>query len=157
MAVEVEEAMDEIESAFALRIMRVRGGLTGGGVSADEDFAVLEGDDVGWRGIVHELRVGRADDGVGDEGDFDFLKIREQCGMRTGMFQHQREGLRRHMDEALDVERQRGLMVVEFERGHEGKAASGLNGCKQEWRHSPPVAARSFRPPVISRQMERKK
>ena len=122
MAMKVEEAMDDIESAFALRVVRVRGSMADSGVGADEDFAVLEGDDVGGGGIVHEPRMGRPDGGVSDEGDFHFLKVFEQCRMRPLMLQHQRQRLRSGVEESLHFERQHGLVIVEFQRGHEGKA-----------------------------------
>ena len=42
--------------------------------------------------------------------------------MRSGMLKHERQGLGRGVEETFHVERQRGLMIVEFHRGHERKA-----------------------------------
>ena len=47
------------------------GGLALGSVETDEDFAVMEGDDVRRCGIVEELSVDAGDIFVGHEGNFD--------------------------------------------------------------------------------------
>lgn len=123
VAVEVEEAVDEVEGAFAERGVTGFCGGTDGGVGADEDFAVAEGDDVGGGGVVHELGMDGGDGGIVDEGDFDFLQLGEVWPVGSGVGEDVGEGGIRCLEEPLQVEGQGGLVVVEFQSRHdEGKA-----------------------------------
>ena len=121
VAVEVEQSVDDVERALALRIVMMCHRLTDRGISADEDFAVLESDDIRGRGIVHELRVRGADDVVADEGNFHLFKIRQERFVRPGIFDHERQGFRCGMEKSFHIQRQSRLMIVEFQRRHESK------------------------------------
>ena len=46
--------------------------------------------------------------------------------MRSRLLKHERQGPGRGADETFHVERKRGLVIVEFQRGHERKVCVRL-------------------------------
>ena len=118
MAVQVQQAVNEVERTFALRIVREFSGLTEGSVGADEDFAVLESDDIGGRRIVHKLRVDLRDPDIINEGNLYVLKITEHRRVRAGLREDERQCGGGGLEKAVQVERERGLMIIEFQGGH---------------------------------------
>jgi hypothetical protein len=77
---------------------------------------VIERDDVGGRRIVEKFPVNVRDRSVIDEGNLDFIEIVENGGMRSGMLHDHRQRIGSRAEEAVHVERERGLVIVEFQR-----------------------------------------
>jgi len=69
VAVEVEQAVDDVEGKLVLDGLAVLARVTGGGGGADNDFAVLEGDDIGGAGEIHETPVDASDGAIGKDAD----------------------------------------------------------------------------------------
>lgn len=85
--------MNEVKGQFALEGMLVIGSDAGGSVSRNEDFAVVEGDDICRRRIIHEISMHGGDGGVIDEGDLDFFTAGEELrSMVAGMSETEGEG-----------------------------------------------------------------
>ena len=132
VAIQVEQTVDEIERTLAEGWVGMLGGLTDGGFGADEDFSVLEGDDIRGRGISEEIRVSAGDVGIGDEGDFYFLEVGQLRFVRARVGEDQRERVPGGLEETFHVQRENGLVIVEFQRGHGCRLTKRAGGCKSE-------------------------
>ena len=129
---QVEQTVNEIERTLAEGWVGMLGGLTDGGFGADEDFSVLEGDDIRGRGIAEEIRVSAGDVGIGDEGDFYFLEVGQLRFVRARVGEDQRERVPGGLEETFHVQREDGLVIVEFQRGHGCRLTKQAGGCKSE-------------------------
>jgi hypothetical protein len=123
VAVEVKQSVNEIEGALALGIGVVLCGLTQGGIGADEDFAVLKSNDVSGRGIAQKAGVSLRDDGVRHKTDFHLIQFREKGLVPAGMREDERQGARGRIQQALQFQDKRALMVVKFQCRHVPDAA----------------------------------
>jgi len=75
-AMEMEQTMNEIEA----ELMRERGPessrLASGCFHADEDFAVVKSDNIGWAADSHKAAMELTHSAIGDEEDVNFLHTR---------------------------------------------------------------------------------
>jgi hypothetical protein len=78
-ASEVQQAVNEVEGSFVIDRLAMFPALSQRGVGADEDFTVMEGDDVGGRGIVEEIAMHAGDVGVIHDGDLDLWQRDKRC------------------------------------------------------------------------------
>lgn len=104
--------MDGVEEEFPLEGLAMRLGLTRGGVRADEDFAVVEGDDVGGRGIVEEFAMHAADGGIVHDGEFQRAACQQGGGFRAGVGKDEGQGLFRAALQGEEIEEGISLMIV---------------------------------------------
>ena len=78
VAGEMEQAVDEVAQNFAGERLVVFGGLALGDFGADDDLAVVEGDDVGGPFDVHEIAVDLVAGGIIDERDFEGGEVEQR-------------------------------------------------------------------------------
>ena len=83
---EMQQAVDDVERQFVVECLPVLHGLTRGGFRADQDFAVVEGDDVRRCRVLKEFAVDAGDLVVRDEANFDLFErpqdiLWAQCGI----------------------------------------------------------------------------
>ena len=71
-ASEMHETMDKVESNFVVDGLAMFAPLALGSIRADEDFPVMEGDDIGGRGIVEKIAMHARDVHIIDNGDLNF-------------------------------------------------------------------------------------
>lgn len=127
VAVEVEEAVDEVEGEFVFEREVPGVCFAAGDVGADDDLAVRESDDVGGRGIAEELCVDRGhggiiDDAAGD-GVFDFDGV-----IGAGLLEAKGEGGFDEVPEPVEIERNGFLEIVDLEEGERHQAAETESG-----------------------------
>jgi len=128
---EVEEAVDEVEGHFVLEIGSVVGGLTCGGFDADEDFAVVKGDDIRGRRVFQKLAMHARDFGVVDECGLDFRQRGQHALVaRFGGGEAKRQRVLHDATEPWQRQCVRFLTVEEADRGFhavriEPQAAAG--------------------------------
>lgn len=91
-ATEMQEAVDEVQGEFLVEAMAVLWGNCGSGVGADQDLAVMKGDDVRGGGIVEEFAMDTGNIGIADQSDLDFLKVQEGRVCMFGLSLAMREG-----------------------------------------------------------------
>jgi hypothetical protein len=103
--------MNDIEGQFLVDGVAELGCLARGGLGADDDFAMLKGDDVGRPRDVHKALVDVGDDPIRDDGDFDLVELLQGkltiSGILPAFFQRQGgetpEPGQAHRDGALAV------------------------------------------------------
>jgi hypothetical protein len=74
-AAEVEETVEDVGEEFVFQAEAFGVALAFGHGGADEQFAVMEGDDVGGRGVAEELGVDAAAGSGAEEGNFEGLEV----------------------------------------------------------------------------------
>jgi len=82
---EVKQAVDEISEDFSDRWFSIFTGLSKGGFGADDDFAMVEGDDVCGTFDVHEIAVDLVDHRVIHESHFNRAEEFERGAGFSGM------------------------------------------------------------------------
>jgi len=80
LTAEVEEAVEDVGEGFVVEGEATLLPLALGDGGADENFTVVEGDDVGGGGIIHEIPMDFGNSLRRDEVDFDSGQIRRQAG-----------------------------------------------------------------------------
>src|SRR5437879_5157399 len=71
VAVEMEQAVNDVKRQLVIESLGKTRGVALRGVRADDDFAMLEGDDIGRARNAHELLVNARDFFVGNNRDLD--------------------------------------------------------------------------------------
>jgi len=132
VAVEVEEAVDGVEEQFPFHGGSPVAGFAGGGVGAEQELAVLEGDDVGGAGVAQENGVLARDLRVGDQGDFEFFQGPEAGGAGSGRAgENVVERGREVAFEERHTHGNRALVIGQDDRGKRSEAGSGIHGGRE--------------------------
>jgi len=87
IAMEMEEAMRDIETQLVVEGCPKLSGLAFRGLGADEYFPVLKRDHVGWAGFIHESRMNPRDPPIRNEDDVHLRKRRENAPFSARQFQ----------------------------------------------------------------------
>lgn len=71
--IQMQESMNDVKGEFLVCVVAVLSGISGSGLGACDDFAMLERNDVCGPGNIHETPVHIGNDPVGNDGDFHLL------------------------------------------------------------------------------------
>ena len=81
----MQQSMDEIAVDFAQQRFTVLIGLTLGDLGTDDDFAVMEGDDISGSLNVHEVAMDAITGGIVDQGDFEVGEVMQGTVLVRGI------------------------------------------------------------------------
>ena len=74
VAVKVKQAVDDVEAQLMFQWLGILQRVTGGGLGADDDFTMLESDDIGRAGDIHEPPMNFGNGPVRHDADLDFVQ-----------------------------------------------------------------------------------
>lgn len=83
-AAEVEQPVEDVGQDFLVQAEALGLALFFRHGRADEDFPMVEGDDVGGGGVLEEIAVDPGDCGGGEQGDFDVFQPAREAASEAG-------------------------------------------------------------------------
>ena len=103
----------------------MRRAFAGSGVGADDDLAMMEGDDIRGSGVVKEVGVDQGDGGVAHDGRFDFGQMQKGCIVVFHMLKHEWNGFLQRLEQPdqIAVLRCAALIKTGLRNAHAGQAA----------------------------------
>ena len=130
VAVQVQQAVDDVEREFPEHIMPVLRRLHEGGVRAHDDFAVIKSDHIRRARLAHELHVDTRDDGIAHDGHLDRRDLFQRKQPVARVAHALRERHCRKLPEPLPIEADAALPVDESDL-HRGKTAIPRADCQR--------------------------
>jgi len=115
--VKMEETVDNVETQLVSDGGSEFSGLSFCRLSADHDLTVLEGDDIGWIGLVHEPAMQFRDPSVGDKDDVHLRKSMKLSRFTPRNFQTLVNRARREIAQRREIEANQPLTIIDADLG----------------------------------------